>query len=77
MWTRNISPSRKLYEQEARGLHGLIFEKQMGPRDSSTRISSIFPRSGKIKPPGTVSTSTPFLGPHPHFTPNGCTHNIL
>jgi len=53
------------------------FGKQMGPRDSSTRISSISPSSGKITPPDTVSTSTPFMGPHPHFKPDSCPHNIL
>jgi len=40
----------------------------MGPRANSTRISSIIPSYGKIKPPGTASTSTLFPSPGPHFT---------
>jgi len=42
------------YRYPSTDLYGLIFERQMGPKDNSIQISSSFPVFGKIKSPGTV-----------------------
>ena len=54
-----------------------FLKKEMGSRESSTQISSIFRPSGKIKSPNHRLGTRTRTGPSPQFQPVSCPHNIM
>jgi hypothetical protein len=55
----------------------LFLKEQMGPRDSCTQFSSIFPSAGMIKPLIHCHGIHTFPNPNLHVWSDNCLHNIL